>query len=163
MGLGGGEGPAGVGIQEATTEGKEVSESDVSSVRLKVVEENRAQLPEVLMQKALYVAEVWVRGLGMRDRYRGFLRWKRKAKKANPEFKKKKKKKKKKGVTGVKECAIKHNDQEQLERDEWWVIWEWWEEQVGDAGARQFFKDRTLRRVMVHWSMRVAVTQQRRI
>ena len=68
-------------------------------VQLRMAEANRGErhdtvMPQVLIEKARHVAGVWMRGLVMRDRYRGFLRWKRKVKRARPGVQKKKKAKK---------------------------------------------------------------------
>ena len=138
------QGPARVGLMEETER--------------HIVEVDRAQVPQILTEKMQFVAEVWQRGLSMRDRFRGFLRWRRKVKKANPDFKKKKKRKKKRvhgPLTGTEGSAAQSNDQWGANVNELWEI------QTGVEGAVEFYERRALCKGVVHWATRTAITKQR--
>ena len=116
------------------------------------------RVPQMIMEKMRYVAEVWTRGLLMRDRYRGFLRWKRMTTKASA-APKRKKKKKKKVVCMTGEDFVEDNEgvvRGNLENGDGW-----WTEQVGAEQAVEFYEGKKRSRAYAHWAIRAAVTHQR--
>ena len=96
----------------------------------------------------------------MRDRYRGLLRWKRRATKASDGTEVKKKKKKKTKVIGKSEAELVEDNKGNVSSS----LWEgdgWWEEQVGAEQTTGHYASRKRLHAYAHWAMRASVTHLR--